>query len=397
MEKALTTGRLALQNIRRKPFRTAALLAVTALASAALFASLIITSSLRGGISGLKERLGADMMVVPEGHEVQMESILLSGEPNYFYMDKNAEDAVRSVPGVKQASGQFFLTSLSESCCDFPIQIIGFDPGTDFIVQAWARRTVSARQQGDGTLFAGNNITTERGIVRFFDQDHAITSKLSKSGCGMDNAIYADLDTLQHIVDDARGKGFAFITDGNTRTKVSAVFVKLEEGAKPDSTALRIKAAVPGAQVISGSAFIANLSGRINGFLLFPRVLCALILIIAAFTLGIVFSLIANERVREYSVLRVLGADSGTLRELILSEAAAIGVIGSAAGLFVAALAVLPYNVLISERIGLPFSLSGPLEIALFALLSVAVTMIACVLAALYSAVKISGQEAIFK
>ena len=91
MEKAITIQRLAFSNIKRKPYRTAALIAITALAAAVLFASFILSSSLKGGINGFQKRLGADLMIVPEGYDAQVESVLLTGEPNYFYMDKNVE------------------------------------------------------------------------------------------------------------------------------------------------------------------------------------------------------------------------------------------------------------------------------------------------------------------
>ncbi|MBR6341815.1 MAG: ABC transporter permease, partial [Treponema sp.] len=68
MEKALTTRVLAFENIKRKPYRTAALITVVALSAAVLFANFIITSSLKGGIKGLKNRLGADLMIVPQGY-----------------------------------------------------------------------------------------------------------------------------------------------------------------------------------------------------------------------------------------------------------------------------------------------------------------------------------------
>ncbi len=396
MEKAITTKRLALENIRRKPFRTAALITLTSLSAAVLFASLIITSSLKSGIKGLKNRLGADLMVVPKGYESQLENILLNGEPNYFYMDKSAEEIIRNIQGVKEASGQFYLTSLSESCCDFPIQIIGFEPESDFLIQNWAKTKVHP-QKGSEYIFAGSNISSPDKQVKFFGQQHKITSLLSKSSTGMDNAIYTDIATLQNIFDDAKAKGFGFISDGDTNTKISSVFVRLEENAKPDSTALRIKTALPDLQVITGSSFISNLAERISGFAIFPQVLSSIILLITIFTLGIVFSLIANERFREYSILRVLGADSSTLKKLLLFEAGAIGFFGAIIGIFVSALIVLPFNFLISEKIGLPFSLSKPLVISGYIIISFAVTVLAALISALYSAVKISKKEVIFK
>ena len=396
MEKAITTKRLAFENIRRKPFRTAALITLTSLSAAVLFGSLVITSSLKGEIKGFKNRLGADLMVVPKGYEGQLESILLNGQPNYFYMDKSAEEIIRTIPGVQKASGQFYLTSLSESCCDFPIQIIGFEPESDFLIQNWTKTKVRL-QEGSEYIFAGSNISSPDKQVKFFGQQHIITSRLSKSNTGMDNAIYADLNTLQNIFDDAKRKGFGFISDGDTSTKTSSVFVKLQPDAKPDSTALRIKTALPDLQVITGSSFISNLAERISGFVIFPQALSLFILIITIFTLGIVFSLIANERFREYSILRVLGADSSTLKKLLLFEAGAIGFFGAIIGIFLSALIILPFNLLISEKIGLPFSLSNPLVITFFALISFTVTILAALISALYSAIKISKKEVIFK
>ncbi len=396
MEKAITTKRLAFENIRRKPFRTAALITLTSLSAAVLFGSLIITSSLKSGIKGFKNRLGADLMVVPQGYEGQLENILLNGKPNYFYMDKNAEEVIRGVQGVKEASGQFYLTSLSESCCDFPIQIIGFEPESDFLIQNWAKTRVHSQKNGE-TIFAGSNISTPHNEVKFFGQQHKITSRLSKSSTGMDNAIYTDMTTLQNIFEDAKNRGFGFISDGDTNNKISSVFVKLQADAKADSTALRIKSALPEVQVITGSSFISNLAERISAFVIFPQALSILILLITIFTLGIVFSLIANERVKEYSILRVLGANSGTLKKLLLFEAGSIGFFGAIIGIFVSALIVLPFNLLISEKIGLPFSLSNPLVIVVFALISFAVTVLAALISALYSAIKISKKEVIFK
>ena len=276
MEKAITISGLALSNIRRKPYRTAALISISALSAAVLFASFILSSSLKSGIKGFQKRLGADLMIVPEGYTAQMESVLLTGEPNYFYMDKSAEEIIRKIDGVEKASSQFYLTSLSESCCDFPIQIIGFDPQTDFIVRPWSKSKIKVPKHdiftNEELIFAGYNVNITNKEVTFFSQSHKVTSKLSKSGSGMDNAIYADLPTLQKIFDDAKTKGFGFISDGNTNTKTSVIFVKLAANAKADSTALKIKTALPAVQVIKGGSFISQLSEKISSFLIFPKI-----------------------------------------------------------------------------------------------------------------------------
>lgn len=394
MEKAITVKSLALSNIRKKPYRTTALTILVALASGVLFGTLLLTASIKGGLSGIKNRIGADLMIVPEGYETQAESVLLSGEPNYFYMDKSIEETVRGIQGVGEVSSQFYLTSLSESCCDFPIQIIGFDPETDFIVKSWARKKVKSSGTDDEELIlAGSNITTEKNTVRFFEHTHNVSARLAKSGTGMDNAIYTDISNLEQIFEDAKAKGFGFISDGDAKSKTSVIFVKLSQGARPDSTAARIKGAVSGIQVIQSDKFVSGLMDSISSFLIFLHAVSVIVVLITVLTLSIVFNLSINERLREFSILRVLGADFKKLRSIVFAEAGLIGSLGAVLGIFLSALILLPFNVLISEKLNMPFVLSGAGSLALFALVTFAVLVGACLVASVSGAVKVSKHE----
>ncbi|MBO4320775.1 MAG: ABC transporter permease [Treponema sp.] len=393
MEKTITVKSLALSNIKKKPYRTAALTILVALASGVLFGTLLLTASIKDGLSGIKTRIGADLMIVPEGYESQAEGVLLTGEPVYFYMDKSVEDIVRGIQGVAEVTGQFYLTSLSESCCDFPIQIIGFDPSTDFIVKSWARKKIMETDSEAETILSGNNITAENNTVKFFGNTHNVTARLAKSGTGMDNVIYADIKSLQKIFDDAKEKGFGFISDGDTKSKTSVIFVKLAEGAKPDSTAARIKGAVSGIQVIQSDRFVSGLVESISSFLVILNAVSVLVILITVLTLSIVFTLTINERLCEFSILRVLGADFKRLRSIVFTEAAMLGSIGAVAGIGLSALILLPFNFVISGKLNMPFMLTGAGQIIIFAVLAFVVLVAACLLASISGAVKVSRKE----
>ena len=392
MEKAITVKSLALANIKKKPYRTTALTILVALAAGVLFGTLLLTASIKGGLKGINTRIGADLMIVPQGYEAQAEGVLLSGEPSYFYLDKHIEETIKNIQGVAAVTSQFYLTSLSESCCDFPIQIIGFDPSTDFIVKSWARKKI-LQTSGDEIILAGSNITTEKNSVRFFEHSHNVTARLAKSGTGMDNVIYTDLSSLQKIFDDAKAKGFGFISDGDTRTKTSVIFIKLSDDAKPDSTAARIKGAVPGIQIIQSDKFVSGLMESISSFLIILYAVSVLVIIITVLTLSIVFTLTINERLREFSILRVLGADFKMLRLIVFAEADILGSIGAITGIFLSALILLPFNILISQKLNMPFMLSSPAAIIFFALITFLVIVAACYTAAIFGAVKVSKKE----
>ena len=157
MEKTLGPVFLAKANLKRKPARTAALTVLVGLLSFTVFASLLIIESLKKGISGIQSRLGADLIIVPEEYENEAMNVLLSGEPNYFYLDKDIENQLVEIEGIQQITSQYYLTSLSESCCDFPVQIIGFDEKSDFVIKPWAGKKYTPNEQGE-IILAGYSV-----------------------------------------------------------------------------------------------------------------------------------------------------------------------------------------------------------------------------------------------
>ena len=129
----------------RKPGRTAALVLLTAFLAMSVFGGTIVVSSLRKGLESMENRLGADIIVVPAEAEskVSLKNLLLQGTIGTFYMDASATEKVRETEGVEKASAQIFLSSMKADCCSVKVQIIGFDPENDFVVQPWIAETVS--------------------------------------------------------------------------------------------------------------------------------------------------------------------------------------------------------------------------------------------------------------
>ncbi len=390
MNNTLTIKTIAIKNLTQRKYRTALLLSLIGLSAAILFTVLILVTSLFLGIKSVEERLGADLLVVPEGYENQVQAVIMRGQPNYFYMDKEVEQIVASVSGVAAVSSQFYLTSLSESCCDFPIQLIGFDSDSDFVVKSWTGKNI---KNTEGVLFAGAGVPIENECVRFFGQSHQVSSILAKTGSGMDYAVYTDKQTLQSIFEDARAKGFAFISDGDVNSKISTVLVKLDEGAKIDSTILKIKMAVPGVKVIESDRMLKNNGKTLSGLLTFLYALVAVFMVVTIFTLAFVFSLSINERLKEFSILRTLGATRKKLSAIVVLEAVSLGSAGGLAGIILSSLIVFPFNALIAQNISLPFIVPQAEIIAVYAVITFVVAVLSSVLASLKGAVRIAGFE----
>lgn len=392
-EKPLTTLRVAFANIRRRPFRSAALSAVAALVAFALFACGVLSFSMKNGLGSLKARLGADLLVVPVGYDKGIEGLLLKGEPAYFYFDKSVEEKIRGVQGVKNVSAQFFLTSLNQDCCAVPVQFIGFDPKTDFSIQPWISKSYS-KVINDGELVVGCDIAVDsKRQLKFFNENYSIAARLEKTGTGLDQAVYANMNTLARLFEGAKRQGLTFIKEIDADSSISSVLVKIEDGYTAEEVTHNIRASFDGLQVIQAKSMIGTIAGGLKAFSTFANVFALFFFVSALLMFALAFSLLANERKKEFAVFRALGASSKKLAALVLSEAFLICAFGAAAGTAVSAIVVLPFAALVGRGLRLPCLLpSVPLTFAI-SLAGLALSSAIGPLAAVREVAKLGGRE----
>lgn len=116
------------------------------------------------------------------------------------------------------------------------------------------------------------------------------------------------MNTLKEIYDDAKGRGFGFISDGKAGSKVSAVFVRLSEGAKADSTAVKITSRIPNISVVKRDAVFSEISSSLDSVFFILKILAVSVTLFTVISLAIIFPLAVSSRTAEFSILRILGA-----------------------------------------------------------------------------------------
>ena len=151
---------LPLENLKRKPFRTGALLAVVTILALTFFGGTMLTMNLNTGMTSMEKRLGADLMVVPQDTAQKAEALLTNGNPSTFYFTRDIATEVKQADGIEQASEQTYISSLAAACCDEKLQIIGYDPSTDFVIEPWVA------SQFKGTLEDGWPIPAPASTIR---------------------------------------------------------------------------------------------------------------------------------------------------------------------------------------------------------------------------------------
>ena len=391
---ALTTRYLALQNLKRKPLRTVGLLIIVALVATVIYAGGLFSAGLSNGLESMKSRLGADLMIVPTGYDEGVEGILLKGEPSYFYFDKSVEQDIQAIPGVRRTSSQFYLTSLNQDCCSIPVQFIGFDSETDFSIQPWISEVYS-ESVGDGELVIGSDITVdENNQLKFFGKYYDVAAKLDETGTGLDQAVYANRNTLMHLFEEARSSGLAFTENINPENSISNVLVELEDGYDADAVIHDIRSHYDGLQVIKTKNMITGIAGHLEQIRVIFYLFAAVFLVIALVVFTLVFSVIANERKKEFAILRILGATRGKLVWIIISEALLLCGLGGVIGLVISNVGILSFTTFIGDSISLPYLLPGISAIVAGAVATLIIILLLGPVSTGYIAYSISRVEA---
>jgi ABC-type antimicrobial peptide transport system permease subunit len=129
--------------------------------------------------------------------------------------------------------------------------------------------------------------------------------------------------------------------------RVNEVLVKVDKAANVDAVAAKIKAALPGAQVVTSKDVADKVTGSLhNAQQLASRLggALAVIVLLAAFVIAVLLTLSSvAKRVREIGTLRALGWTKRRVVGQIVTETTGIGLLGGAIGIglgYLASLAV---------------------------------------------------------
>lgn len=392
------TESIAYKNLKRKPGRTAALLLLSAfLCFAALGGSLFI-SGLKSGLNSLETRLGADIMVVPyeAASKSKLSDIVLQGNPGYFYMDRSVLDKLSSMEGIGAISPQFFLATASASCCSAAVQIIGFDPETDFTIQPWAKSTWQGTL-GYMEVLVGNELNAFPGdTLTFYGSDVTVAARLDRTGTYLDTAVYANQETIQTLIAEALEKKVYDFGDIDPYGVISCVMINVADGYVVEEVLNDINVHVRKVEAVQTSAFLSDISAKMTGIAGVITWLMAAIWILAILILVITFMMVSNERKKEYAVLRALGASRKKLVGIIMKESLLVSCAGSVIGAVIAVCAALILRTTIEGSLGLPFLLPGVPSMAMICIASIAASILAGSISAAVSAFRISGIDTAF-
>ena len=359
-----------------------------------LLATTLIIAGARYSLDSGLERLGADILVVPEGAEIKIETALLMGKPVDVWMPRENIQKVANIPGVEAVSPQIYLASMFDSpCCAVSeMFIVVYDPETDFTIAPWLEKNIG-RSLAKGEVIGGDYIFVPDGsqFIRLYGYDTDLVGNLEPTGTGMDQTLFMTLDTALEMAESS--KTTALMTLNIDPNAISTIMVKVAPEVNPHRVAVQIRNDTDGMVPMESPNLFGTFRNQMNGLLWGFFAITVIVWVVTMILIGILFSTVANERRREMAVLRAVGATRNFIFRSVLTEASLLGLGGAVIGIAVAASSLYIFKDLIAGSLKMPFLFpSIPSFISLFSA-GVALAIVSIALSALIPALRLSRQE----
>ncbi len=393
---------LALQNLGRRKARSFLLIAAVAVASGVVFTGATLMRSIDRSMAVGFTRMGADMMVVPEGALTNITAALLTVEPTDLVLDADLF-AKAQLTSVSRAAPQKIarvehsgIGSHHESA-----DLIGFDPALDFTIQPWLVEKLNRDlQPGDVILGAGREAPLGSQLL-IFGKPHTVYGRLGKTGVGThERGVFMSFGTLDALAmsigSHGSGHGGGSPPAALQPGKVSGFLLELAPGAAPLQARFAILSTLKGVKVVTGDSTMSGIRQGLAALL--DGILALMVLMFAstALMVCVLFSAIVTERRGELGLLKAIGARRSQIVGMMVIEAVIATGIGGALGVVLGILVMRLYErslVYYLENVGVPFVwLDTPHMIAV-AVAAIVLASVIGALGALYPAWRASRRD----
>ncbi|MDF1578545.1 MAG: FtsX-like permease family protein [Desulfobulbales bacterium] len=389
----MSNFRLALRNLSRRGFRSMALAVALALVVALLFAGAIAMKSISTSITLGSQRLGADLMVVPEGYQDSARATLIAGKPSVFYMPEEILDKVRKVKGVRKATPQLFLKSAEFECCTYvDILLVAFDQESDFTIGSWLKEAID-RPLEDRETIIGRSIPLATGLtMKYFGVPLKVVGDLAETGLEyIDHAAFMTLATAREMIRKSRTMSEKPLEIGED--EISVVLVQLDPAITPERAKVFVEYEVEGVKALTSQDVIGTVKQQLAVLVRTIGGIGLSLWLITVVLIGLVFSMSVNERQREMGLLQAMGAKRRNIFSLVALEAALLSLAGGLLGLGAGGGLLLACREPLRNAFKLPYLWPDTGFVLLAALSAVIAALTSGVLAAAWPAFRISRME----
>lgn len=306
---------LVMCNLKGRLAYNAIIVGAVALALTVVLAASFMTDNVRSELEDKQLLLGPELALVPLGTKETGHIYLTKGPPQNGYVPQSALSTLRSFPEVIAVSCQRFLGSATLKGNN--IQVIGFDPATDFMVTPWQSDKATVNSKYSQQVIIGNALSDDApDLIEINGKSYFIAGHLRHTGSFLDKVAFIPMPEAD-------------------MSSPTWILVGIKPGTSVDMMVNKFETNIEGVEVIVRPELLKTIHESLHGVVEGGSLdMTAFMVGGAAFlvTAGL-FSLLIHERQREFGLLKAMGARNSFVFKLIVNEACILGIIGGIAGI----------------------------------------------------------------
>ena len=368
----LSANKYALQSISHQSFQSSVFFILVFVASVCLFGTGLFTENMQSGVEQTGGQIGADIIVVPSDYSDDAKSSLFAGKACTILLSENLTEQIARIAGVNKASAQLYLETLSLDCCSAGgVQVIAYDPATDFTVGKWLKeKNIDAL--GEDEILAGcsSGLKTNDKIV-IYGHSFTVAAVLAETGMGYDESLFVPYGAANKITTSSNYK--YIFGEGTDLASMILVDTASDHDTETVRRAVSNNVAGSGAVAYATDELIRGLTEQLQYFKSFGLIVNTFVIILAAVALFALVTITFDQRRNRVGSLLSVGIGRKKIIRVFLTEYFYLTLAGTAAGILLVCIFVFPLHTVIKNALDMPYKFIGIQKTALLALKTVSI------------------------
>jgi len=322
------------KSLLHRRLQSIAIIVSIAVGVAIVFSVGAMYNGVSSGMELSKQRMGADIVIVPYGVTLEPSLLLFGGATANSYMPKTYVEGVRNVPGVRTVTPQFYTHSLTADCHDIGTQnrMIGYDSTNDWIIAPWLKKVHKTELTDDEVILGAKVPTWTQNKISVLGKWYNIVTVAEETGTTLDYSLLVSMNEARRVVAKDTSLKQVWAKQGPPSELISTILVQVDEGADINAVVTEIQN-VGFMKPIVAAEVKKRIADQFTVFVFLIGGVGLLTVVTSLLHLFSRFYTLTWERQAEWGLYLAFGATGRDISAVIVGEAAAVALTGSIAGL----------------------------------------------------------------
>ncbi|OPY30997.1 MAG: macrolide transporter ATP-binding /permease protein [Methanomassiliicoccales archaeon PtaU1.Bin124] len=322
--------KLISSNVHKRPLRNVAIAACFAFVIGTMVTAGFLVAGAQMSVQAGVDKMGADMIVIPYAPYSKDSGIFFTGQTNLNNFNGSIVQDIEATPGVLRVTPQVFAAYIeSVPWCKYPVQLIGFDPSSDFTISPLMQTSITGLSSDE--IVVGQYVRGDIGTaINIAEKNYTIVSRLEMTGFSPDYSVYFTMEEAYNVSTSVNHVSGGYLAQNGD---ISAVFVKADRSIGIDPVLYWISSLNPGVLVYPMTALGREVTAQFATTTQTLYLTTAVVILVSMPLVALISMMGANERRREIGILRAMGATTPYVFRMIFMEAVLLAIIGGVIGI----------------------------------------------------------------